>query len=83
MEGWAGVGRVGNDDGWKAALMRDSTRSWIGMGMCLSGGQTTFSIPASAGNSAIGDTELIMSALPRRWRCRPLDEWSGRQAAVQ
>ena len=75
---WGGVGwgRAEKGDGAHDALMRDSTRSWTGIGMCLSGGQTTFSMPASAGSSAIGDTELMMSALPRRCRCRPLDRRS-------
>jgi hypothetical protein len=63
--------------------MRDSTRSWTGMGMCLSGGQTTFSIPASAGNSAIGVTDAMMSAVPRRCRGRPLDRRSVRRGTVQ
>ena len=54
--------------------MRDSTRSWTGMGMCLSGGHTTFSIPASAGSSAIGVTDAMMSAVPRLCRCLVLDQ---------
>ena len=64
------------------ALISDSTRSWTGMGMCRSGGQTTFSMPAAAGSSAIGDTDAMISARPRTLCCRPrnlaLSRWGTR-----